>query len=309
MRDGRKSLAAGNFLPGYSALKNGGNCGIKGQSSQPNVMRALDRGRRGFTLIELLVVIAIIALLAALLLPALARAKVAAKKVQCINNQRQLAEAWMMYTGDNNDMVPANGEIYPPSTTVKLWIQGAFYYAESNTNSTYILDPKYALFGNYIKTTKIYLCPTDRSTVTLSGRTYPKLRSYSLNVYLGWVGEWDNRLGPMDSRGFPLFKIFKKHSELVAAMSGGVFLFQDVNPKQHLLAVLRRAISWTTSSTGRTVHITGVGGFLRGGDVDYHRWQDQRTIVAYSADYHEHKDYSANNADLVWLRQRTTVHK
>jgi prepilin-type N-terminal cleavage/methylation domain-containing protein/prepilin-type processing-associated H-X9-DG protein len=273
-------------------------------------MRALDRGRQGFTLIELLVVIAIIALLAALLLPALARAKVAAKKVQCINNQRQLAEAWMMYAGDNSDLVPANGEIYPPSTTVKLWVQGAFYYPESNTNSNYILDPKYALFANYIKTTKIYLCPTDRSTVILSGRPYPKLRSYSLNVYLGWVGEWDNRLGPMDSRGLPLYKIFKKHSELVAAMPGGVFLFQDVNPNSicwpffGVQMSLDYFFNWPNSSHNRG----GVVSFADG-HVDYHRWRDQRTIAAYSADYHAHKDYSPNNADLVWLRERTTVHK
>ncbi|MCX6923642.1 MAG: prepilin-type N-terminal cleavage/methylation domain-containing protein [Verrucomicrobia bacterium] len=193
-------------------------------------MRAFHKGRRGFTLIELLVVIAIIAILAALLLPALALAKMAAKKVQCINNQKQLATAWILYAGDNSDWVPANGETYPPSTTVKLWVQGAFYYAEANTNTAYILDPKYALFGNYIKTTKVYLCPTDRNTVTLSGRQYPKLRSYSLSAYLGWVGEWDHRLGPEDSRGYPLYKIFKKHSEITPAMPSGVFLFQDVNP-------------------------------------------------------------------------------
>jgi prepilin-type N-terminal cleavage/methylation domain-containing protein/prepilin-type processing-associated H-X9-DG protein len=273
-------------------------------------MCALRNGRQGFTLVELLVVIAVIAILAALLLPALARAKVAAKKVQCINNQKQLAAVWVMYAGDNNDVLVANGETYPPSTAVKLWVQGAFYYAEANTNATYILDPQYALFANYLRTVKTYLCPTDRNTVTVSGQTYPKLRSYSLNAYLGWVGGWDDRLGPVDSRGYPYYKIFKKHSLLLGAMPGGVFLFQDVNPNSicwpffGVQMVQDFFFNWPNSSHSRG----GVVSFADG-HVDYHRWRDQRTITAYSADYHDHQDQSPNNQDLYWLRERATVKK
>jgi prepilin-type N-terminal cleavage/methylation domain-containing protein/prepilin-type processing-associated H-X9-DG protein len=273
-------------------------------------MRALRKCRRGFTLVELLVVIAIIAILAALLLPALARAKVAAKKVQCINNQKQLATAWMMYAGDNNDVLVANGETYPPSTTVKLWVQGAFYYAEANTNATYILDPKYALFGNYLRNTKLYLCPTDRNTVTVNGQTYPKLRSYALNAYVGWIGEWDNRLGPVDSRGLPLYRLFKKHTELVSPMPGGVFLFQDVNPNSICWPFfgVQMAQDYFFNFPNSSHSRGGVVSFADG-HVDYHRWRDQRTITAYSTDYHRHEDSSPNNADLAWLRERSTVRK
>ena len=273
-------------------------------------MRAFKRGRRGFTLIELLVVIAIIAILAALLLPALAKAKIAAKKVQCINNQKQLAAVWVMYAGDNGDVLVPNGETYPPSTKDKLWIQGAFYYAEANTNSTYLLDPRYALFANYIRALKIYLCPTDREMVTVSGKPYPKIRSYSLNAYLGWTGTWDNRLGPVDSRRNPVYRVFKKHGELVPPLPGGVFIFQDVNPNSicwpffGVQMVQEYFFNWPNSSHNRG----GVVSFADG-HVDYHKWRDPRTLAAYSTAYHQHQDSSPNNQDLAWLRARSTVRK
>src|SRR4051794_21830462 len=110
-------------------------------------MRTFKRCGRGFTLIELLVVIAIIAILAAMLLPALSRAKAAARRIQCINNQKQLATTWVLYTGDNNERMPVNGHNDPPSPNNPLWVQGNFFNPQDNTNYSLILDPRYALFG------------------------------------------------------------------------------------------------------------------------------------------------------------------
>jgi prepilin-type N-terminal cleavage/methylation domain-containing protein/prepilin-type processing-associated H-X9-DG protein len=101
--------------------------------------RSADCGRPGFTLIELLVVIAIIALLAALLLPVLARAKLKGQQIACVNNLRQQSLALFLYADDN-------GNILPP-------------VAYDDANDDEVDWP--ALLDPYIKTPRIHLCPCD----------------------------------------------------------------------------------------------------------------------------------------------------
>jgi prepilin-type N-terminal cleavage/methylation domain-containing protein len=257
------------------------------------------RKSSAFTLIELLVVVAVIALLAAMLLPVLARAKATAKRVPCMNNQKQLALIWIMYASDNDDRLASNGLVDPPDTQRKLWIQGAFINPGANSTDRYMLDPQYALFADYLKTTKVYVCPTDRQTNALGG-SYPKLRSYSLNAYMGWIGPWDTRLSSA-------YRIFRKYSE-TTKLPAGFFLFQDVNPN---------SICWpyfgvqmdtdvffnfpgSSHSRGNVISYSD-------GHVQYHRWEDSRTVLAFSYDYHAHYEPSSRNPDIVWLRERTTV--
>lgn len=106
---------------------------------------------RGFSLVELLVVIAILVLLASLLLPGLSGAKESARRIQCINNLRQLAITWEVYADDHGDRVAPNGYGTPETLAgSRLWVVGDTHRnPPSFTNESYLLDPRYAAFAGH----------------------------------------------------------------------------------------------------------------------------------------------------------------
>jgi len=264
-----------------------------------------------FTLIELLVVVAIIAILAALLLPALGAAKEQARFIKCVSNEKQLSLAWQLYANDNNDRLALNGESPAGgSLTQKLWVQGAFYNAQDNSDPALITDQRYALFASYIKEDAMYLCPSDPGSVNINRKLWPKLRSYELNAWVGWDATkqsvWDQRLGSETQ-----YRIYTRMRQITSPAPSQLFTFIDV---------YYQSICWPyfgveMGSFGTEDffnwpginHDHGASISFADGHVEGHRWHDPRTIKPKSPDFHNHDDSSSRNADIDYLRLHATA--
>jgi prepilin-type N-terminal cleavage/methylation domain-containing protein len=148
--------------------------------------------RGGFTLIELLVVIAIIAILAALLLPALVKAKIQAQSIQCMNNGNQMVKAWTMYASDNTDRCCNNYGVAQTAVEVQrrsynTWCVDNMDWTTDQQNTNVALLQLGQLGPYMAKSVAAYKCPADifLSALQVQARFQARVRSYSMNDFLG----------------------------------------------------------------------------------------------------------------------------
>jgi len=251
---------------------------------------------RAFTLIELLVVIAIIAILAAMLLPALSKAKIRAQAIACMNNLRQVGLSVHIYSGDYSDYFPPNFSNSDPGS----WVEGQLDWGLSpdNTNVLKLLN---AALGPYLKNTGVYKCPGDTYLAGAGSLKMARVRSIAMNAFV----EGGAYRGS-GSYWYPGYRKYDKTSDVTSPAPADLWLMVDEHPdsiNDGWMITNPAATNYWTDLPG-SLHAGACGFTFTDGHSEIKHWSDASTkLPVKRVDY---KGSEAGFRDASWMIGHST---
>jgi prepilin-type N-terminal cleavage/methylation domain-containing protein/prepilin-type processing-associated H-X9-DG protein len=255
------------------------------------------RHKRAFTLVELLVVIAIIAILAALLVPALTTSKAAAEGVACNNNIKQLSLAWFLYASDNGDLLVNNYGKPQTVSTRNTWANNVedWNNSEGNTNLADLTQTPFSPFA--ARSTRIYKCPSDRAPAANG----PRIRSVSMNAMVGDPGDLLDHFNPLYVQFFKMKSIQNP---------SGIFVFLD----EHCDTIndgffVNRLEEYLWGNMPGSYHNGGLSLSFADGHIETHHWLVAGTVRPPVQGGVNGILPATPTTDFEWLKQRTSYKK
>jgi prepilin-type N-terminal cleavage/methylation domain-containing protein len=255
--------------------------------------------RSAFTLIELLVVIAIIAILAAFLLPALARARGKALAIKCVSNLKQLQLGWTLYGNDFNETMLPNAPL--SATPEKSWCYSAYQNWNNSDANTNVTIYRNALLAPYLAgQLGVYKCPAD----TIPSQNGQRLRSYSMQSAMGNLYSYDI------SRGYNAgYKAFIKATELTQLKPVDAIVFLEENMcsmNDGYLQVRNGQPVWP--DVPGSFHVWNCGISYADGHAALWKWVTSVLKIPVSFGYTADSiTTGVNNRDYLWWNQHTSV--
>lgn len=251
--------------------------------------------RQAFSRIDALATCGALTLLGGLLLPALANTQTQGRSALCAGNLNRLQRAWTQFATDNDGLLPR-------STGSNLnWVSGVMnlFGDPHNTNTLFLLDPRYAQLGPYTGDARLYRCPADSSETALGPlvdgvrTSVPRVRSYSMNTSMA---------------GDPLqavrsFFMFTRIHDIVNPAPSEALVFLDEHPG----SINESNFAIALSNTGVIADIPGSHHDRAGtvsfadGHTELHAWQDNRTMPAFRGIHVSRNVASPGNPDVAWL--------